>query len=76
MKLGMQELIIILVVVIIIFGPTQIPKLTRMFGKSIKGLREGMNSVEEEEKLDKTDKPNKKDQADKAAKDANQEEDG
>ena len=36
MKIGTTELIIILVVVIIIFGPTQIPKLTKMFGKSVK----------------------------------------
>ena len=33
MKLGTTELILILVIVILIFGPTQIPKLTRMFRK-------------------------------------------
>ena len=48
MKLGMQELIIVLIVVIIIFGPTQIPKLTRMFGKSVKGFKEGMAEEEQE----------------------------
>ena len=48
MKLGVQELIIILIVVIIIFGPTQIPKLTKMFGKSVKGFKEGMAEEEEE----------------------------
>lgn len=42
MRLGTQELIIILIVVIIIFGPTQIPKLTKMFGKSVKNFKEGM----------------------------------
>ena len=35
MKFGTTELIVILIVVIIIFGPTQIPKLTKMFGKSV-----------------------------------------
>ncbi|MBR6424056.1 MAG: twin-arginine translocase TatA/TatE family subunit, partial [Bacteroidales bacterium] len=39
---------IILIVVIIIFGPTQIPKLTKMFGKSVKGFKEGMAEEEEE----------------------------
>ena len=34
MKFGTTELIVILIVVIIIFGPTQIPKLTKMFGKN------------------------------------------
>ena len=42
MKLGTLELLVILAVVVIIFGPTQIPKLTKMFGKSIKGFREGI----------------------------------
>lgn len=34
MRLGTTELILILAVVVIVFGPTQIPKLTRMFGKT------------------------------------------
>ncbi len=50
MKLGTTELLLILAVVVIIFGPTQIPKLTRMFGKSVKSFREGVS--EEEEKND------------------------
>ncbi len=48
MKIGTTELIIILVVVLVIFGPTQIPKLSRMIGKSIKNLRAGMSDGEEE----------------------------
>lgn len=48
MKLGTTELIVILVMVVIIFGPTQIPKLTRMFGRSVKGFREGMEADEED----------------------------
>ena len=47
MKIGMQELIIILIVVVLIFGPTQIPKLTKMFGKSVKSFREGIEEEEE-----------------------------
>ena len=47
MKIGMQELLIVLAIVVIIFGPTQIPKLTKMFGKSVKGFREGMEGEEE-----------------------------
>ena len=43
MKIGMQ----VLAIVVIIFGPTQIPKLTKMFGKSVKGFREGMADEEE-----------------------------
>lgn len=53
MKIGVTELLIILAVVIIIFGPTQIPKLTKMLGKSVKNFRKGMtedDKAEDEEK--------------------------
>ena len=51
MRIGPQELLIVLVIVIIIFGPTQIPKLTKMFGKSVKGFRDG-RAEDEESKSD------------------------
>lgn len=50
MRIGTQEMIVILIVVILIFGPTQIPKLTRIFGKSVKSFRDGMTDEEEEGK--------------------------
>lgn len=50
MKIGTQELIIILLIVVVIFGPSQIPKLTRMFGKSMKEFKKGMDENEEEKK--------------------------
>ena len=39
-----KEIIIVLVIVLIIFGPTQLPKLGKMFGKTMKGLREGIDN--------------------------------
>jgi sec-independent protein translocase protein TatA len=50
MRIGVPELVIVLLIVVIVFGPTQIPKLTKLFGKSVKGFREGM--TEEEDKSD------------------------
>ena len=47
MKIGTQELLIVLLVVLLIFGPTQLPKLFNIFGKSIKGLRKGMDESKE-----------------------------
>ena len=44
MRIGVQQLLIVLIIVIIIFGPTQIPKLTKMLGKSVKGCKEGKKS--------------------------------
>lgn len=50
MKLGVQELIIVLVIVILIFGPTQIPKLAKMLGKSAKSFKKGMDEAEKKAK--------------------------
>ena len=47
MKLGVTELVVILAMVVILFGPTQIPKLTKMFGKSVKSFKEGIGADEE-----------------------------
>ncbi len=44
--MGVPELLIILVVVLLIFGPKNLPKLGSAIGKSVKGLREGMASDE------------------------------
>ena len=46
-KFGTTELLVILVIVIIVFGPKQLPKLSKMFGKTIKNFKEGMSDDEE-----------------------------
>jgi sec-independent protein translocase protein TatA len=43
MKIGTTELLVILAIVLIIFGPSQIPKLTRMFKKSKKNFETALN---------------------------------
>jgi sec-independent protein translocase protein TatA len=40
---GGPEIWIILGVVVLIFGPTQIPKLAKMIGKSAKSLKDGID---------------------------------
>ena len=47
MKIGVTELIIVLAIVVLIFGPSQIPKLTRMFGQGIKSFKDGMEGSDE-----------------------------
>ena len=49
--LGLPELIIILVVVLVIFGPKNLPKLGETLGKTVKGIRDGM----EDKGLDKAE---------------------
>lgn len=39
---GIVEIIIILVVILIIFGPKNLPKLGTAVGKAVKNLREGL----------------------------------
>ncbi len=47
MRLGTTELLLILVSVILIFGPSQIPKLSKLLGQSIRHLRKGLEDTEE-----------------------------
>ncbi len=55
MKFSTTELLIVLAVVVVIFGPTQIPKLSKMLGKSIKNLRAGMSDDADESKSKEED---------------------
>ena len=48
MKLGTFEILAILAIVLVIFGPSQLPKLTRMFGKSVKNFKEAVEDAEPE----------------------------
>lgn len=43
------EWIVILVVVLVIFGPKNLPKLGKSLGSTVKNLREGMSSDEKTE---------------------------
>ena len=40
--MGVPELLIILAVILLIFGPKNLPKLGGAIGKTVKNLREGM----------------------------------
>ena len=51
--IGWPELLLILVVALVLFGPTRLPELARSIGKSVhafrQGLREGTNEEESKE---------------------------
>lgn len=53
--MGVPELLIILVVILLIFGPKNLPKLGNALGKTVKNLREGMGAGEEEKKAQDAD---------------------
>jgi len=58
MRIGTNELLIILVVALLIFGPKNLPKLGKMFGKTINGFKKGMEDEEssDDDAEDKTEK--------------------
>ncbi len=57
-SLGMSELIIILVIALIIFGPRKLPELGRSLGKSIGEFKRASNelrsTIEEEIRVEET----------------------
>ena len=48
--LGAPELIIILIVILVIFGGSQLPKLARNIGSSAKELRNGLKDDSKDKK--------------------------
>lgn len=47
--LGVPELVIILVIVLIIFGPRKLPDIGKALGSSLRELKKSASSKEEEE---------------------------
>ncbi len=45
MRMGFFELLIILAILSLIVGPTQIPKLSKSLGEAVKGYKEGLKNV-------------------------------
>lgn len=62
MRIGPQELIIVLIIVLVIFGPKNLPKLGKMFGKTINGFKKGMEDEDAEESEETVKKADKKDE--------------
>jgi sec-independent protein translocase protein TatA len=58
-KLGGAEWIIILVIVILLFGPGRIGKIAGELGRSIKSFREGLGTKEEQAEKDENQEENK-----------------
>ena len=48
MPFGGMELIIILVIVLVLFGPSQLPKIGKMLGQTTRSIRDGLESPAEE----------------------------
>ena len=59
--IGMQEILIIALIVLLLFGGKKIPELMKGLGKGVKSFKEGMNEVTdlEEGKTEKTEETKK-----------------
>ena len=55
--LGMQEILVIALIVLLLFGGKKIPELMKGLGKGVKSFKEGMNEVTDlgEEKKEETE---------------------
>ena len=58
--LGMQEILVIALIILLLFGGKKIPELMKGVGKGVKSFKEGMNEVSDITKDEK--KEEKKDE--------------
>ncbi len=73
-SIGVPGLIIILVVVLIFFGPTKLPELAKGLGKTVKEFKKGVEDVEDDIKetkkaVESSPKKKEEDAAPETAKD-------
>lgn len=54
--LGMQEILVIALIILLLFGGKKIPELMKGLGKGVKSFKDGMNEVTDlkEEKREET----------------------
>ena len=48
MRLGFGEILVILVLALLFFGPSKLPQLGSSLGEAIRGFKRGLTSVDEE----------------------------
>ena len=46
--IGMQEILVIALIVLLLFGGKKIPELMKGLGKGVRSFKEGMNNMEKE----------------------------
>ncbi len=54
--LGMQEVLIIALIILLLFGGKKIPELMNGLGKGVKSFKDGMKDVNIDDEKDKKDK--------------------
>lgn len=52
--IGMQELLIILAIIVLLFGASRLPQLAKALGQSKRAFRDGQDEAEEEARIEET----------------------
>ena len=50
--LGAMEIVVILVVVLLVFGPSKLPQLGEGIGKMLRGFKKEMKSIDDDKAID------------------------
>ena len=61
--IGTQEILIIALIILLLFGGKKIPELMRGLGKGVKSFKDGMNSLDEDTDQKKSSEETKKDES-------------
>jgi sec-independent protein translocase protein TatA len=59
--LGMQELLIILAIALVVFGPSKLPQIGSGLGKAIRDFKKGVSSDDSEDSVKESKDENSKD---------------
>lgn len=59
MSLGIPELVVLVVIVLLFFGPSRLPGLGKAVGSAIRGFKKGVSSDDEPKKVDKSNEDSK-----------------
>ncbi|MCQ2332220.1 MAG: twin-arginine translocase TatA/TatE family subunit [Paludibacteraceae bacterium] len=59
LNIGIQEILVIALIVLLLFGGKKIPELMRGLGRGVRSFKEGMNGIDkpDEEKKDDGQQP-------------------
>jgi len=65
--LGGQELVLILLIILLLFGAQKLPELAKGLGKGMKEFKKAQNEIEEEFNKSMDDEPSSKEKEEKKA---------
>ena len=57
MRLGFGEILVILALALLFFGPSKLPQLGKSLGEAIRGFKKGVSGLGEEKEADKLPPP-------------------